>query len=251
MIPTRLLAPPCTSACRRSPARRGPGARGFGLVETMVAMAVGLFLALAMAVSFGSTRGTFLSQGQLGELQDQTRLALTMLNASVENAGYYPNPVTDDPATALPPDNVLGTFAAGQSLWSTAGAGGSDRLVTRYRSAGGDGLLDCLGGAYAAPTLIVNSFTVSAAGELQCSVNGAAAVTLASRVERFTVQYGVDTDSDAAIDRYVASAAMTPALRPTARVLRLTLVFTNPMAGQPGQPANFQRVLHVRQMNES
>jgi type IV pilus assembly protein PilW len=225
-------------------------ARGFGLVETMVAMTIGLFLALAVAVSFGSTRSTFLSQGQLGELQDQTRLAMSMLTNSIENAGYYPDPVANDAFMALPADNTIVALAAGQSVWSALTPSGSDRLVTRYRSAGGDGLMDCLGGVYAVPTLIVNDYTVNAAGELRCSVNGGAAVTLASRVRQFTVQYGVDTDSDAAIDRYVASAAMTPALRPSTRVQRLTLVFDNPMAGQAGQPERFERVLLVRQMNE-
>lgn len=233
---------------RLKPARRR--LRGFGLIETLVAMTIGLFLALAVAVSFGSTRGTFLSQGQLGELHDQTRLALSMLNNSVENAGYYPDPVTVDAFTALPPDNTTGAMAAGQSVWSGTTPGGSDRLVARYRTAGGDGLMDCLGGQYAGPTLIVNDFTVNDAGELCCSVNGGEAVTLASRVRRFTVQYGVDTDSDAAIDRYVSTADLTPALQPSARVLRLTLQFDNPMAGQPGQPERFERLLLVRRMNE-
>jgi type IV pilus assembly protein PilW len=235
---------------RSSAQRLGRGARGFGLVESLVALTVGLFLALAVAVSFGSTRGAFLAQGQLGELHDQTRLTMSMLTHSIENAGYYPDPVGDDAFTSLPPDGAIATLAAGQGVWSGVTAGGSDRLVTRYRSAGGDGLMDCTGGLHAAPTLIVNDFSVSDAGELQCSVNGAPAVALATRVRRFTVQYGVDTDGDAAIDRYVASAAMTPALRPTTRVLRVTIVFDNPMAGQAGQPDRFERVLLVRQMNE-
>ena len=213
-------------------------------------MTIGLFLALAVAVSFGSTRSAFLSQGQLGELQDQTRLAFSMLTTSIENAGYYPDALNDNAFTALPADNSIGTLAAGQGVWSGLQASGSDRLVTRYLSGGGDGLMDCLGGVYAARTLIVNDFSVNAGGELQCSVNGAAAVTLAARVTGFSVQYGVDTDSDAAIDRYLASSSMTAALRPTTRVLRITLTFENPMAGQPGQPAGFEHVLLVRQMNE-
>jgi type IV pilus assembly protein PilW len=223
--------------------------RGFGLVEGLVAMTIGLFLALAVAVSFGSTRSAFLSQGQLGELQDETRLAFSMLTTSIENAGYHPDPLNEDAFTVLPPDSSIG-MAAGQGVWSVLQASGRDRLVTRYLSGGGDGLMDCLGGVYAARTLIVNDFTVNAGGELQCSVNGGAAVTLAARVTGFNVQYGVDTDSDAAIDRYVASSAMTAALRPTTRVLRITLVFENPMDGQAGQPASFEHVLMVRQMNE-
>ncbi len=92
-------------------------------------MTIGLFLALAVAVSFGSTRSAFLSQGQLGELQDQTRLAFSMLTTSIENAGYHPDALNDNAFTALPADNSIGTLAAGQGVWSALQASGSDRLA--------------------------------------------------------------------------------------------------------------------------
>lgn len=237
-----------------SPARHVPStrrARGFGLVETMVAVAVGLFLSLVVAVAFGSTRVTFLSQGQLAQLQDQERLVLSMLTTTTENAGYYPDPVNRTAAEALPADNTYGPLAAGRGIWSESNPAGFERLLTRYVSAGGDGLMDCLGGTYAVATTIVNEFTVNARGELQCSVNGNAAVALASGVSGFDVRYGVDTDGDGNPDRYLDAAAMTPPWWTSARVVLVTVAFLNPLAGQPGQPPTVSWTQTVRLMNET
>ena len=73
-------------------------ASGLTLIEMMVAVTIGLFIALALSSVFLSLKSAFVSQDQLAQLQDNERLALTILTSSVEMAGYFPDPVASTKA---------------------------------------------------------------------------------------------------------------------------------------------------------
>jgi type IV pilus assembly protein PilW len=219
---------------------------GLGLIELLIAMAVGLVIVGGMLSVLYSTRSTSLAQNGMAQLQDDQRLALMMLTNAIQGAGYFPNPLTSTLTAELPANS---TFAnAGQSVAGATGGGApGDTLVVRYEAGTADGMMDCngRGNSSGANVMMVNTFRVDANNNLVCSVNGGAAQALSGSVQNFRVFYGVDTDADGSVDRYIAANAMTTANWNNVESLRVTLTFQNPLAGQPGQPNTLTPITQV------
>jgi len=76
--------------------------QGFTLIELSVAVLIGLFLLGGLLTLVQDMRRTFGNQNQLGQLQDNERLDMTMITDVVQAAGYCPNPTLDTILTALP-----------------------------------------------------------------------------------------------------------------------------------------------------
>ena len=234
---------------------------GFGLIELLVAVAIALFISLALAVVYSYAKQSFNSQDQLALLQDNERLALTILTSTIESAGYFPDPLVSTAAIDMPAaSGTYGALAAGQGIVGTTGvAPASDTIATRYVSASGDGLMDCLGQTYVTGSnqVILNVLGVSAANELTCSVsvNGGALTAptaLVSNVGALSVLYGADTASPLSGNptRYLTASAVTAgSLWPQVKTARITLSLLNPFAGQSGQPATVNWVQTVKLMN--
>lgn len=74
--------------------RPRPATTGFALIELMVAMTIALFLIGGMMVIFQNVRNTYSEQTSLANLQDNERLAMTLLTDVISSAGYFPNPKT-------------------------------------------------------------------------------------------------------------------------------------------------------------
>ena len=249
---------PFHAGCRRHRTQAG-----LGLIELMVAATIGLFIALAIAVVYGNMKQAFNSQDQLSQLQDNERLALTMLSSTVELAGYFPDPLVSTAANDMPAaSGTYGALAAGQGIVGVTGAApASDTITTRYVSASGDGLMDCLGQTYAsgANQVILNYLSVNASNELTCAVavNGGALITpatpLVSNVSGLSVLYGTDTSATATGNptQYLTATAVTAGtLWAQVKTARITLSLLNPFAGQPGQPATISWVQTVNLMNK-
>jgi len=217
-----------------------------GLIELLIAMALGLVIVAGMLSVLYGTRSTSLAQNGIAQMQDDQRLALMMLTNTVQGAGYFPNPLTSTLTAELPANS---TFAnAGQSVAGATGAAApGDTLRVRYEAGVGDGTMDCngRGNTSGANLVMVNTFSVDVNSNLICSVNGAAAVALAGSVQNFQVFYGVDTDGDGSTDRYIAAGAMTTANWNNVVSVRITLTFNNPLAGQPGQPNTLAPITQV------
>lgn len=226
---------------------RGGAQGGFSLVELMVATTITMLLSTGLISLLMSTRGNSLAQSAMDQFQDDERLVLTRLADTVQNAGYFTQPLnySGNVALALP---ASGSFGAGQGLYGTVGTGGAaDSVQVRYLSASGDGLLDCAGGTNTsgANTVITNQFTVDGAGNFNCTTNGTT-VTLASGVTAFTVQYGVDTNGDGSADQYVNANGVTGGSGWGAVMsVKVTLAFLNPLAGQPGATLTAPTVVQV------
>jgi type IV pilus assembly protein PilW len=211
---------------------------GMGLIELLIAIVIGMIVVGGILSVLATTRSTSLAQSGLAQLQDDQRLALMMLTNTVQVGGYFPNPLTSTSTTELPANTTF--VNAGQSLAGTTGAGApGDTLIVRYEAGTADGTLDCngRGNTSGANLMMVNTFSVDASGNLVCSVNGAAVQTLAGNVQNFQVLYGVDTNNNGSVDRYIAAGSMTTTNWKRVSSVRLTLTFQNPLAGQPGQPA--------------
>jgi type IV pilus assembly protein PilW len=247
--------------------RRGFGRQqGFTLVELSVAVLIGLFLLGGLLTLVQDMRRTFGNQNQLGQLQDNERLAMTMITDVVQAAGYFPNPTVDTITTALP-TNLPHGLVAGQAITGThSAAPPGDTLSVQYETAINDGVINCTGNTNTvAPTLVyVNKFSADALGNLKCQVNQLAPVILISPsgvpaspksggVTNMQVLYGVNTTGSGSnnADTYFNASQMNlhPAYWNTLTCIKVTLTFDNSALAksQPGQPAtiNFTRVITV------
>jgi type IV pilus assembly protein PilW len=237
--------------------------KGFTLIEIMIALTIGVFLTGALLTIVQTNRRVFGEQSQLAQMQDNERMAMTMLGDIIQKAGYFPNPVINTSTTAL---NAAGLFTVGQSIYGTT-VPPFDTIQVRYMTAGGDGILNCSGlsnpvGALNA--VYVNLFQV-VNGQLVCTVtvNGGAPTqyTLVGGapgsgldITSMSVLYGVRFDVTKPgnnVDTYMSAQQVTNAgVWNSIISVQVTLIFTNPLynAGNPGlQPQTFQiqRVIGV------
>ena len=242
--------------------------QGFTFVELSVALFIGLFLLGGLLTLVQDMRRTFGNQNQLGQLQDNERLAMTMITDVVQAAGYFPNPTLDTILTALPQNPLYPTLQAGQAITGTHNAAPpGDTISVQYETALNDGVINCTGNTNTvAPTLVyVNKFSADVLGNLKCQVNQLAPVILISPtgatgtpksggVTNMQVLYGVKTNNAVVnnnADTYFNATQMNlvPSRWNSLICVKVTLTFDNSALAksQPGQPAtiNFTRVITV------
>jgi type IV pilus assembly protein PilW len=243
---------------RPAPRPRHPLIRGYTLVELLVAMVIALFLLAGLLTILQATRQTFNQQTALAQLQDNERLALTLMGDVVASAGYYPNAQSGPSFVAVvgPP-----SFAAGQSITGASGGGafGSDTISVRFAppvtlSSGNVNtnlsIINCTGGTDtqngSGSNVYTNTFQIDANGNLDCtlSVNGVAQapVALVSGVKDLQIWYGVETQGGTygnSVDSYETASQMNSASCATQTPLpcwqsvtsvKIRLTFANPLA---------------------
>jgi type IV pilus assembly protein PilW len=233
-------------------------ARGFTLIELLIALLIGLFLLGALLTIVQSNRRVFSQQNELAQLQDNERMAMTMMTDVIQSAGYFPDPTTNTLATALAP---VAPFATGQAISGTfSAAAPGDQIQVRYMTAGGDGILNCsgqsnpLGGPN---TLYVNTFQVLN-GQLVCTMNGTQYTLVGGtagsnlNITNLSILYGVKANAGANgnnVDTYMTAAQVNAAgLWGNIISVLVKLTFNNPLnAANQGQPQTFtlQRVIGV------
>jgi type IV pilus assembly protein PilW len=243
-----------------------PAQRGFTLIEILIALLVGLFLMGALLTIVQTNRRVFGEQNQLAQLQDNERIAMTMMTDVIQSAGYFPQPQTQPlintlsgTLTAIPP------FAQSQSIFGNYSlAAPGDSIQVRYMTAPGDGILNCSGvpNTGGANQLYVNIFQVLN-GQLVCFLNGTMYVLVGGApgsgldIQNMSILYGVNTSLPMVgnnVDTYMNAQEVnaTPALWNNIISVMVVLTFTNPLAAaNPSQPATvtFQRVIGV--MNQT
>lgn len=94
---------------------------GFGLIELMVALALGLLVVLGLTQVFLSTRETYLSQRSSALLQEDARYVLSKMAQEIRMAGML---------GCLSSDRILDAPAAFQTPVSWQGAAGSLRMIS-------------------------------------------------------------------------------------------------------------------------
>ena len=238
-------------------------ARGFTLVELMVAVVIGLFLVGGLLTLVQAMKRNSVSQSGLSQLQENERTAMQLITDVVQSTGYFPNPLINTAASSFP---ITGAFTfAGQSLVGT-GTGTvltplSNTISVRYLTTGADNVINCYGGTSAAAATFVNQFSVDANGNLQCilTTNGvvAAAVPLITGISSMQLYYGVQsntTSTTKSVDAYLDGATVTAdGLWASVKTVKVTLNFVNPLtnasgtlqAGQTQATIPFTRVIAV------
>ena len=227
---------------------------GFTMVEMLVAMLIGLFLLGGLLTLVQDNKRTFMAQGNLSQLQDSERLAMTMMTDVIQATGYFPNPTLNTAASVLlAAGSPSGALAQGQAMIGTYSAvAPGDTITARYATANLDGILNCTGASNTSGGTATYSNTfnvvVNAAGvsQLVCTMNGTQ-YPLVSGVTQLGVLYGVNTSGAGNnVDTYMR-ADQVSALGDWNNVLsvQLTLWFNNPLyvAGGTGQAQyiSFQR----------
>jgi type IV pilus assembly protein PilW len=239
--------------------------RGVNLISLMIALTIGAFLLAGLFQVWFQTRQTFSAQGQLAQLQDNERMALTIMANTVQTGGYYPvylnyaAPAPATPYSLLTSFPIIGDYkVAGQSIYGTGTAsttaGPGDTLEVRFVA--DQNTLDCLGQSEATGSLVVNNYSVGAganANQLICTVSvttlaGAtiAPVTLpvVAGISNMTVYYNTLQTPTPATFQYLTAAEVTSGVgwnsastsNSNIQSVKIALTFQNPLYGQPGQP---------------
>lgn len=168
---------------------------GFGLVELLVSVAIGLLILLAVFSVFLSTTKTDKTQDALARVQENANYVAEAISGATRRAAYRSDPqqalaYCDDPSIGFPAATI-GTFSF---LGCEFIRGTNSSFAIRYRGAK-DGLTrDCIGALVAADAMTTEVWDMSGTN-LRCSVNGGAANTMVENVGNIRYVYGVDTDS--------------------------------------------------------
>jgi type IV pilus assembly protein PilW len=244
---------------------------GFSLIELSIAVLIALFLLGGLVTLVMGTRRTSTTQTAQSQLQDNQRIAMTVIGNVVQKAGYFPDPVGQQLSSFLAETFSGVTMAAGQVLGGTFNAtANGDNFVVRFFAPGSDPnktIIDCAGqsnpAASSAPNSIwyTNEFQVVTVGTtpwLQClsRTSGAGTtltVNLIPNVTNMVVMYGVSaggTTNDYSVVQYLNAAQVTAAAAwPNVTVVRVTLTFLQPAYGAassaPTQTIDFTRVIPI------
>jgi type IV pilus assembly protein PilW len=242
--------------------------RGYTLIEIVIALLIGLFLLAGLFSIFSGTRRTSSQQNGLAQLQDEQRMAMSVLNDVVQNAGYfdtntYQSALTAWPASVAVPAAGTGVaLAAGQGLTGThTSTSTTDFLVARYATTGSDNVINCSGATSTAATNYVNTFYVTSTTingvptyVLDCTPDGttASAQPLVIGVQNLQVWYGFSTTAGSNnVDTYKTADLMTATNWANVTSVRVTLTFVNPLyspaqAAQQPQYVYFTRVIALQ-----
>lgn len=189
------------SASLPTPARKSAG---FGLVEMMVALVIGLIvLGTVLAVYVSNAQAARFQTGLL-RVQENGRFAIDVLSRTMRMAGY------DDPDTSAEVGGnfVQGTTSSSGTVWTQSGMkSDGDTVAVRYE--GGIAIRDCRGATTTADVVVINQYAVwtdaDGVSHLICNTANGNGEPLAEGVEDMRVLYGIDPDGDGVANRYVGA----------------------------------------------
>jgi type IV pilus assembly protein PilW len=209
--------------------------RGYTLIELSISIIIALFLMAGLLTLVMHTRNTSSTQIQMQQLQENERIALTILANVMQEAGYFPDP-TQNTSTSLlgETDSGLGvggtgslTIATGQSISGLSGAAApGDIIVSRFVAPIADpsgvianSIITCGGttNSAAAPHVFTNIFQIATVGGttyLQCILKDVTAsttqtVNLVPGLYDMQVLYGVATGSDNNVAEYLPASTVS------------------------------------------
>ena len=245
----------------------------------MIALLISVFLLGALLTIVQANKQVFVGQNLAAQLQDNERMAMTMMADVIESAGYYTNPAQNgEPFTApAAPWILAGAGAApwvpGQFISGTynAAAPGDTISVLTWTNTGPApagspsdvNILNCSGAGNATGGIlpVVETFQVvvgAAGSQLVCWMNGFQYQLVGDanvKVTNLSVLYGVKANAAAAgnnVDTYMNAAQVTAAaLWGSVISVQVTLTFTNPAnaTGQGAPTVSIQRVIGL--MNQT
>jgi type IV pilus assembly protein PilW len=241
--------------------------RGFTLVELMISILIALFLTGGLLTLVQAMKRTSSVQSGLSQLQDNERMAMTLIADVIQTAGYFPQPTFNTPEAEFP---ITGPFTfAGQALVGSGAQGDpaqpGNSITVRYATGGTtappppptvgpDNTIDCTGNTSNGPTLFTNKFSIAVdpnianTYDLVCELQNSAAGTdttvyLVGGVTQLQILYGVQTNpgvNNGSADTYLDAATVGSSNYWNKVVsVKITLSFVNPLYGNlAGQNKN-------------
>jgi type IV pilus assembly protein PilW len=247
--------------------------RGFTLVEILIAITIALFLTGGLLTLVQAMRKTTTVQSGLSTLQDNERMAMTLLGDVIQETGYFPNPSVNTAAAEFPAVGPIAFASQSVSLamgQSVVGAGGycdpplptapSNSITVRFATAGTvvtapavpDNLINCTGNPTTYATTFINTFSIIAdpnvtgTYDLVCQLQDSTAGTppttvyLVTGITQMQILYGVQTNTSvnsSSVDTYLdANGVNTFSSWSSVISVKITLSFVNPLYGNlPGQ----------------
>ncbi|SHH11441.1 PilW family protein [Massilia sp. CF038] len=203
--------------------------RGITIIETMIALALGMLVVLGAATLLLSSHAAYTAQTQAANVDDAARFALAAIERAARQAAWVDWDRADaasDLDAAEPPVHGLDAASLAPAAHALndprpAAINGSDILALRFSGAGpgeGDGsITTCAGFSVGAGQQGWSIFYVglSAGGrpELRCKYRGAnnwSADAIIGGVDSFQVLYGVDTDAvaDGVANSFLSATAV-------------------------------------------
>lgn len=185
---------------------------GYTIVETMIAIVIGLVVTAGILEIFLSTRTMYTQQSEFARLQERERFLENYIGRVIRLTGYRSPPVNGLFPTLEGLYTPTNPYAFGIS---NTGPNNSDTLIIRYQGSGDGGgnpdgfVADCLNNGIDSDVMSTNTLSLSNNNELQCqAVNPSASPSnntqvLIPGVEAFHVLYGEDLNGDSSADRYV------------------------------------------------
>ncbi len=204
---------------------------GFGLVELMISMLIGLFLLGGMMTVFITNKQAYRYQQSQGSQHDHERLATVLFGHVLRQAGHTPMNLDAlaGKAVALPADATFTT--PGQAITGSSATHSvsykiktgtvtetfdNDSVTIRY--IGDSGLVSCLGQDVALNETRTETFALSN-NVLRCSSNDGSSTDTVDligdihapqeqqlKVLGLRILYGIDSDNNGSIDLYKRAA---------------------------------------------
>lgn len=196
---------------------------GFGLIEIMIALALGLVLILGITQIFASSRQTALVQDASATLQEDARYVLTKITQELRMAGMFgclslgSGSVVGAPAEFSNPiswtsaDSTLRIITSNATRGTAQSSNADWTLVTDCRTTGTvtPGAAAPAAGQIALPIRLIEYHLDSAEKVLQVRNGGAGAFEpLIGNVKSLDIQFGVAADPG---DTWVAGNYIEPA----------------------------------------
>ncbi len=211
---------------------------GFGVVEMLISLVIGLVLLLGVSTILISMKRTADLRMRMAEVQGGQRMALTFIGNGVRYAGSFPYTTATTPAILFP---AASGFGVGQSILGNGDNADADTVSVRFvASTSSTASQGCSANLVQGHTYL-NVFSLDS-GYLICeqtdTTAGGAAVTvkLIEGPIGMNVLYGVDSDGGGFVSQYLhAGEVATANLWNSVKAVRLTLTFANPLAKEKGQ----------------
>jgi type IV pilus assembly protein PilW len=187
--------------------------RGIGLVELMIACALGLLIVLAAIGLLLVSRQTYLALDEQIAVQETGHYALAILARSVRQASWREHATASKAAGPTISAGIIGLDAKSLRMTSehienpiAPVSHGSDVLAIRFSGANDGSMLNCAGFAVSEAENDRQGWSIffiggerNAEPELRCKYRGKSSWRtegIARGVESFQVLYGIDTDGD-------------------------------------------------------
>lgn len=199
----------------RLPINKKTGHRqgGIGLVELMIASALGLVVILAAIGLLLVSRKTYLALDEQIAVQETGHYALAIVARSVRQASWHEYSPDSSSVKATFSAGIIGLDAKALRMASehienpiAAVSHGSDVLAIRYSGTKDGSMLNCAGFAVSEAENGLQGWSIFFVGgernaepELRCKYRGKSGWRtegIARGVESFQVLYGIDTDAD-------------------------------------------------------